>query len=139
VNGGDDHEAPVAGRRERVPGVFGEQEGTRQQEADEGVPAILGEVGDRRDMLETGVRDDGVEPPEALERGLDSRAISLPRRQVGFERFARAGVVGLEVDGEYERAVAVEALRDRAPDPAGRARDDDRAPAQVVRAHAEAR
>jgi len=39
-------------------------------------------------VLEPGVGDDGVEPAEALERGVDGRAIPLAGRQVGRERFS---------------------------------------------------
>jgi hypothetical protein len=90
-------------------------------------------------MLEAGIRHDGVKPSEALERRLNGGAVSLPRRQVGRKRLARAGLIGLEIDRKHPCAVALEPLCDRAPNAARRPRDDDRAPAQVIRAHGEAR
>ena len=105
---------------ERVPGVTGEQEGARQQDGQQGVPALVGEVADRCDVLEAGAGDDRVEAAEALDRGLHRRAVALARREVGLEGLAGAVGVRPEIDREHPGAVALEPLRDRAADPAGR-------------------
>ena len=75
-------------------------------------------------MLEAGVRDERVEPAEARERGLDRRAVPVTRGEVGRERVSRPVGVGSQVDGEHVPAVADEALRDGAPDPAGGSGDE---------------
>ena len=65
---------PSPDSRERLPGVAREQERARQQHGEQRVPALLGELVDRRDVLEARVRDDRVEPAEA------GRARRRPRR-----------------------------------------------------------
>jgi hypothetical protein len=111
----DCQEPAVAARRQRVPGVLGQEERTRQEHAEERVPPILGEVRDRCDVLEAGARDDRVEPAaEPLQRRVDNCAVPLARREVA---------VG-EVDAVDTPAVRAEALGDRPADPTGRAGDE---------------
>jgi hypothetical protein len=64
-------------------------------------------------VLEAGVRNDGVDPAEALERGVDDEAIACTGRQICVR----------EVDAVHRPAVRLEPLDDRAADPAGRAGD----------------
>ena len=85
---------------------------------------VLGELGDRRDVLEAGVGHDRVEAAEVLDRRLDRAAVALARGQVGGVRHAGAVVGGLEVDGEHVEVVVDEALGDRAADAARRPGDD---------------
>ena len=120
----DDHDPPVPGRAERRPGVAREQERAREEQRDERVPAVLVELLDRGDVLEARVRDDGVEPAEPLERGVDRGAVPVAGREVGLERLARPIGVRRDVDGEHVPAVADQPLRDRTADPAGRAGDE---------------
>ena len=122
---GDDDDAPVAAALQRRPGVLGEQERAREQDGQQRVPAILGELGDRGDVLEAGVGDDGVESPEALERRIDGAAVAVAGGEVRRERLAGRVAGGLEVDAQHAEAVADEALGDGAPDAACRAGHDD--------------
>ena len=69
-------------------------------------------------MLEAGVRDDRVEPAEALDRGVNGRAVAVARREVGGERLARARPVRREIDREHLPPVGDEPLRDRTADAA---------------------
>ena len=124
MHGREDDDPAVPGGAERGPGVAREEERAREQERDQGVPAVLVELLHRRDVLEAGVRDEGIEPAEALERGLDRRAVPLARGQVGGERVARPVGVGGDVDGEHVPPVGDETLRYGAPDPAGRTGDE---------------
>ena len=124
VHRGDDDDPAVAGRFERGPRVPRQQERARQDEREKRVPAILVELGDRRDVLESGVRNEGVEAAEALERCVDRGPVALAGREVRGERLARAARVGLEVDGQHVPAVGDETLGDRAADPARRAGDE---------------
>ena len=87
--------------------------------ATEGVPAVLVEVLNRRDVLEAGVRDECIETAEARDCGLYRRAVSVARGQVGWERVSRPVGVGRQVGGEHVPSVADETLRHGAPDPAG--------------------
>jgi hypothetical protein len=126
VHRGDDDDAAVARGAQRGPRVPREEEGAREQERNQGVPAVLVELLDGRDVLEPGVGDQGVETSEALEGGLDRRPVALARRQVGGEGRAGTCRIGLEVDREDVPAVNDEALRDGAADAARCARDDRR-------------
>ena len=101
VHRGDRDDAPVAAALQRRPGVLGEQERAREQDGQQRVPAVLGELRDRRDVLEAGVGDDGVQAPEALERRVDGAAVALAGGEVRRERLAGRVVVGLEVDGQH--------------------------------------
>ena len=65
-------------------------------------------------MLEAGVRDDGVEPTEPLQRRVDHRAVSVTCRQVAV----------WEVDAVHGPAVALELFDDRRTDAAGCTRDE---------------
>ncbi len=67
-------------------------------------------------MLEAGVCDDRVETAvEAVERGVDGRAVALARRQVAV----------LEIDRVHVPAVGGEPLGDRRADTPRRAGDQD--------------
>ena len=125
MHGGDDDDASVAAALQRGPGVLGEQERAREQDGQQRIPAIFGELRDRRDVLEAGVGDDGVKAPEALERRIDGGAVALAGGEVRRERLARRVAGGLEVDAQDAEAVADEALGDGAPDAACRSGDDD--------------
>jgi hypothetical protein len=120
----DDADAPVAAARELGPSVLGQQERAGQQQGQHRVPAVLGEVGDRRHVLEPGVGDDRVDPAEALQGRVDRRAVALARRQVGGEGLARAVSRRPQVDRKHPHPVADQPLRDRAPDAAPRAGDE---------------
>jgi hypothetical protein len=112
----DDEEPAVARRGEGVPRVLREQERGRQEDRDERVPTVLGKVPHGRDVLEAGVRDDGVEPPvEARERGVDDDLVAFWRRQVAV----------VDVDGMHAPAVGGETVRDRGADSAGGAGDEN--------------
>ena len=97
--------------------------GLVEQHGQQLVPAVLVELGHRRDVLKAGVGHHHVQAPEALERGLDGAAVALPRGEVGGVRHARAVGVRLEVHRQDLESVVDEALRDRAADAAPRARD----------------
>ena len=131
VHGGDREKAAVAGLAERLPGVAGEQERARQQHREQRVPALLGELLDRRDVLEARARDDGVEAAEALERGVDGGPVARRRREIGLERLARPVRIRVQVDGQHRGAVRFQPCRDRAADAAARTRDES--PALHVR------
>ena len=131
VHGGDGEEAAVAGLPERLPRVAGEQERARQQDCEQRVPALLGELRDRGDVLEARARDDGVETAESVERGVDGGPVVRGRREVGLERLARPVRIRVQVDGEHRRAVRFQPCRDRAADAAARTRDES--PALHVR------
>src|SRR6185295_2815895 len=107
---GDDDDAPVAAALERRPRVLGEQERAREQDRQQRVPPILGELRYWRDVLEARVRDDGVEAAEALDRRSDGAAVALAGGEVGREGLAGRVVVGLEVDRKHVEAVVDEAL-----------------------------
>ena len=127
MHGGDDDDAAVAAALQRRPRVLGQQERAREQDGQQRIPAILGELRYRRDVLEAGVGDDGVEAPEALERRIDGAAVAFAGGEVRRERLAGRVVGGLEVDAQDAEAVADQALGDGAPDAACRAGDDDAA------------
>ena len=124
MRGGDRDVAAVAAAREVLPGVAGEQERAREQHRDQPVPAVLGELGDGRDVLEAGVRHHGVEAAERLDRRVDRAAVALARGQVGRVWHAGPVVGRVEVDGEHVEAVVAQALGDRAADAARRSGDD---------------
>jgi len=124
VGGGDGQEAPVAAVAQRGPGVLGQQERAGEQDRDELVPAVLVELGHRRDVLQPGVGDDGVEAAEALEGGRYGAAVALARGQVGGVRQARAVGIRLEVAGQHLQPVVLQALGDRAADAARGAGDE---------------
>ena len=65
-------------------------------------------------MLEAGIRDDGVELPVTLERGVDDGAVARRGRQVGI----------LDVDAVHRPAVLGQARHDRGSDPAGGPRNE---------------
>ena len=128
VRGRHRDEAPVAVLAQRRPRVLREQERARQQQREEPVPLLLGELLDRRDVLEAGVRDDRVEPAEALERRVDDDAVPLARRQVGV----------VDVDAVHRPAVRLEPLDDarcrfRRPRPSRARPSRERAPADDAR------
>jgi hypothetical protein len=125
VHGGDDHDASVAAALQRRPRVLGEQERAREQDGQQRIPPIFGELRYRRDVLEAGVGDDGVEAPEALERRIDGAAVALAGGEVRRERLAGRVAGGLEVNAQDAEPVADEALGDGASDAACRAGDDD--------------
>jgi hypothetical protein len=127
VHRGDDADAPVAAVHQVGPGVAGEQKGAREQDGQQRVPAVLVELGDRRDVLEAGVGDDRVEAPEALDGRLDGRAVALARGQVGLEGLARPVGVGLEIDREHAKAVVDQPLCDGTTDSTGGPGHQDRA------------
>jgi hypothetical protein len=139
VHGRDREEAAVPALLQVSPRVLGEQKRAREEKSDESVPAVLGEVDDRGDVLEAGVRNDGVEAAKAVDGRRDCRPVALARGQVGGEGLAGTELAGLQVDRENAGALADEPLRDRPPDPARRPRDDDRTAAPLSHAHAGAR
>ncbi len=74
--------------------------GLVEQDRDQRVPAVLGEVADRADVLDAGVGDHEVEPAEALERGVDGQLVRLAGGQVAV----------FEVEAEDVVAVGAQAL-----------------------------
>jgi len=134
VHGGDADEAAAVAALELGPGVLGEQERAGQQQPEQCVPAVGGELGDRRDVLEAGVGDDGVEGPEALDGGRDGVAVARLFGQIGGEGLAGAVRVGLQVDREHLRAAVDQALGHSAPDSRG-GTSYDRCPRSEVVAH----
>ena len=103
--------------------VAREQERAREQQREHRVPAVLRELLDRRDVLEAGVRR------RSCRGGRSARArrrppSRLPSRVVRSAANGSPGPsVGLEVDGEHLRAVALQPRGDRAADAARRPRD----------------
>jgi hypothetical protein len=63
--------------------VLGEQERTGQQQPEQGVPAVLGELGDRGNVLEAGVGHHDVEAAEVLQRGVHRLAVAVAGDEVG--------------------------------------------------------
>ena len=106
---------PSPDSRERVPRVPREQERRGEEQRDQRVPAVLGELGDRRDVLEARVRDHRVEPAVALERGR-RRPRGCPRGSSGRRRRRRPRA--RPTRRSRRRAC------DRRADPAGRAGDE---------------
>ena len=94
----------------------------------------VGELGDRRDVLEAGVGDDGVEGPEALDGGRDGVAVARLFGQIGGEGLPGAVRIGLQVDREHLRAAVDQALGHSAPDSRG-GTSYDRGPRSEVVAH----
>ena len=123
VGGGDRDEAPVAAPDQVLPGVAGEQERAREQQRDQPVPAVLGELGDRRDVLEAGVGDDRVEAAERARAPRRPRR-DCPRAWSGRRRTGTPGPssAGFEVDGQHVAAVGAQSVGDRTADPSGRSR-----------------
>ena len=111
---GDGDEPPVPALPQRGPRVLREEKRARHEQGDELVPLLLRKLLDRSDVLEAGVRDDRVEPAEALERRVDDHAVAFARRQV------RVG----EVDAVHRPVVPLQPLDDRRADAACRARDE---------------
>jgi len=126
VGGGNRHDAAAAFAQRR-PRVLREQERAGEQNADQVVPRVLVELRDGCDVLEARVRDDRVDPAEALDRRVDDGAVALPPRQVALDGRARAVRVGTEVGRDDVHPVALEPSGDRAAD-AARRPGDDRAP-----------
>jgi hypothetical protein len=114
VRRGHCHEPPVAARAQRRPRVFREEERARQEKRDEPVPLLLGKVLHRRDVLEAGIRNDRVQPPEALQSRSHDKAIPVARRQVCI----------LDVDAVHRPAVCLEPLDQRGSDSTCRARHE---------------
>src|SRR5207248_7563796 len=96
------------------------------------VPSVRIHLEERRLVVDARVVHEYVDPPPALERSVDGALHILAARDVRRERPARAA----QRDGLLERlerppeaedvgALGGEPLRDRAADPAARARDDD--------------
>ena len=80
VDGGDGDEAPLARLPRARPGVLGQQERARQQQREDRVPAVLGELRDGRDVLDAGVGDDDSRRPNASTAA--DTALALPSRVV---------------------------------------------------------
>ena len=133
MHGRDREEAAVARLAQRLPGVAGEQERARQEDGDERVPALLGELVDRRHVLEARAGDDCVDAAEPLQRGIDGGAVAGRGGEIGLERLARAVRVGTQVDRDHAVTVPLEARGDRAADAAARARDESPAHARTLR------
>ena len=114
VRGRDGDEAALADSASGVPRVLGEQERARQQDRDDLVPAILGELADGRDVLDAGVRDHEVQPAEPLQRRGDGALVALAGRQVAV----------VEVEAEHVIAVGAQPLGSRFADAAGGAGDE---------------
>jgi hypothetical protein len=96
--------------------VFGEQEWAGQHQREESVPPILGELRDRRHVLEPGVRDDHVEAAELVEGRLYCGLVPLAGGQVCSEGGAGPTVRGscrFKIHGENVYAVLVEPVGDR--------------------------
>src|SRR5215204_4587659 len=129
----DSEEAAVARVAQRLPGVTGEEEGARQQDGKERVPALLRKVLDRGDVLKAGAGDDRVDAAESLHRGSDGGAVAGRGGEIRLERLARAVRVGTQVDREYVVALPLEAPCDRAADAAGGARHQSPAHARTLR------
>ena len=85
------------------------------------VPAVLGEVDDRRDVLDAGVGHDHVDAPVRLERGVDRPPVALARRQV---RLHRHGAVRTDVDAHHVHALGGQSLGHGTADAACRSCDD---------------
>ena len=78
----------------------------------------------RRHVLYPGVGHDHVEAAEAVDGGLNGAPVALARGQIGGVPDPGTVFRRIEVDGEHIEAVILEALGDRAADPAGRAGHD---------------
>jgi hypothetical protein len=120
----DDDEPAVTACAQPLPRVAGEEERTRQHHGEELIPAILVEVLDRGDVLQTSVRNHRAKPAEPLDGGIDSRPIARPCGEIGSEGDTRTGRIRGEVNGEDAPAVRDQPLGNRATDPARGARDE---------------
>jgi hypothetical protein len=110
--------AAGVGFGESAPGVLCEEEGAREEQGDQPVPLVLGELADRTDVLEARVCHHEIQPPEALHRPIDRGPV--PARVVRSAPKGSPGPVrlGLDVDGQHLRAVGLEPRSDCAADPA---------------------
>ena len=116
--GGRDHDERALALGQRVPRVLGQQERARQQDREDLVPAVLGELAHGRDVLDAGVGDHEVETAERLQRRVDGAGVALTGRQVGGE----VGVV--QVDAEDVVAVRAQAVGGGAADAGGGTGDE---------------
>src|ERR1700730_2396784 len=101
------------------PSMAGEQERARQQQCDHRIPAVLGELLDRRDVLETRVADHGVQPTESLDRSRDRTPVALTRLKVCAEAH-----IASNVNSENVPAVTLQPRGNRGTDAACRTRDE---------------
>ena len=123
VRRGDGHEAPAAGLpRSARPARSGASRNGLVADRQQRVPAVLGELGDGRDVLEAGVGA-RVEAAEGLDGRVDRAAVPLASGEIGRERRARPVGVGLQIDREHVHAGVHEGLRGGAPDAPGGAGD----------------
>ena len=120
VHGCDDDDPAFPAGPQVWPGIAREQERARQENRDERVPAVLVELLDGGDVLEPRIRDDRVDPAEALDRRVDGSPVALPRRQIRGEPVTGPRRIWVEVDGEHMPAVRHE--------PLARSRDRSRSP-----------
>ena len=106
---------------QRRPRVLGQQERAGEQQRGELVPAVLGELGDRRDVLQPRDRHQHVQTAVRLQSGVDRLPVALARREVGLHGHRP---VGAHVDTHDVHALGRQALGHRAADPAGRSCDN---------------
>src|SRR5579884_595167 len=124
--------------------VLGAEKRPGQHDADEQVPLLLGELVDRRDVLQPGVVDQDVETAERPHGSLDHLPDLIAVTHVGvgcdrvaapvldpFRCLARCAVV--EIARAHRGARSRQCLGDRAADPAPGARHDRGPPSQVDR------
>jgi hypothetical protein len=110
------------------PGIAGEQGRARQQKRDHRIPAVLGELLNRRDMLKAGVRDHRVQPTDCSTAVVT--ASPFPSRVVRSARkptSPRTSTLSTSHPSPARR-LAGQTSRDRGTDTAGGAGDERDAP-----------
>ena len=107
------------------PVVAGQEKRTGEQQGEHLLPAVLGKLRDRRDVLKAGIGNHRVEASEALQ-GLGHRLrVCLTGAEIGDEIDLTPNI-----NPEHVPTVAGQALRDGGADPARRP-GDHRGPPHV--------
>ena len=91
--GADHHDTPAPASSELRGGGLADEERALEVDVDRAVPVLLGHLGERLDVDDTGADDDRVEAAERLHRPLDGgsrpRPASARRREGGSTRAGR--------------------------------------------------
>src|SRR5215207_6240158 len=142
---GDVDDAPPPGLAHRRHGKAGGVEGGGQVDGDDLVPPLNRELIDWRDVLDAGVVDEDVEPPEGLERQIDHALDRAGLRHVGRRidrlyavlrgdsRDDLADVVDIAEAVKHDGGAGLgERADDAEPDAAGRAGHDRDAAGELL-------
>jgi hypothetical protein len=116
---------PLPEAASAVHACLASRERAGEQQRDDRVPAVLGEVFDRGDVLDARVGDHDVEPAERLQRGGDGACVALAGREVGLVRNDPVPTgPWVQVGRQHVVAVGEQALGHGAADSAGGAGDE---------------